>query len=477
MKRVLTSVFLFGLISILYYCSPERNYIQDNDAKLHFSLDTVYFDTIFTTIGTITKSFRVYNPHDQYLKINTIELAGGDQSVFRINVDGVAGLNFENLEIAPKDSMFVFVEATLDPNGKADILRIQDSILFSVNGNTQDVDLVAWGQDVHIIRDSILAPNTIWTADKPYLILDYMRVDTLDSLQVNEGVKVYLHRDAVIHIKGSLTVDGTLENPVEFKGDRLEEEYQELPGQWGFIFFENGSRNNTINYAIIKNGTIGLFVNSPIYEDKPVLTLTNTEIANMSYDGILARGTSILASNNVIGDCGNSCVEIQYEGAYSFTHCTMANYWNSGYSYRKAPSLLIANYISYQDSLGEIVIETSDINKANFNNCIIYGNKSNEILVCKSEDGILNYRFERILTNLDPAVYDFSRDPNFIGIINNEDPQFIDTLDIKYQLDSLSPAVDFGKLEYANQYPIDKNGIDRTIDGHPDLGAYEKIKD
>ena len=472
-------LILAGSLAMLYHCRPERSFIDDSDATLQFSLDTVYFDTIFTTVGSTTKSFRVYNPHSRFIKIEDIELAGRENSVFRINVDGLPGVEFENYEIAPKDSMYIFVEVTLDPNGSPDILRIQDSITFSVNGNLQDVDLVAWGQDVHMLRDSILDYSTTWIADKPYLIIDGILVDTLQELIIEEGVQIYLHRDAGIFVKGSLKMNGSLEHPIVVQGDRLEREFQDdpgYPGQWFGIYFAPGSYSNVIDNALIINGTFGLWADSVVNYDEPVLSISNTEINRMSYDGILARGTTLEAVNTVIGDCGNSCVELLYEGSYAFNHCTLANYWRTGFSNRKTPALYIANYFAYKDTLGEVIVETRDIVKAEFTNCIIYGSRNNEILVSKSDEGLLNYKFDKVLARLDPEEYDYNFDPNFIGIINNEDPKF-DSLHVSYELDSLSPAIDQGRLEYALEAQLDKNGNFRTADDAPDLGAYEKTWD
>ncbi|MDT8431673.1 MAG: hypothetical protein RQ746_09125 [Bacteroidales bacterium] len=476
LRKTIILLLLAGATALLYHCRPERSYIEESDAKLQFSLDTVYFDTIFTTVGTTTRSFRVYNPHSRFIKIDDIRLAG-DSSVFRINVDGKPGKLFENYEIAPNDSMYVFVEATLDPNLQG-ILRIQDSITFSVNGNLQDVDLVAWGQNVHMLRDSVLDYSTTWMADKPYLIIDYLLVDTLQELVIEEGVKIYMHRDAGIFVKGSLKMNGSLENPIVVQGDRLEREFQDdpgYPGQWFGIYFAPGSYSNVIDNALIINGTFGLWADSVVNFDAPVLTVKNTEINRMSYDGILGRGTTIEAVNTVIGDCGNSCVELLYEGSYSFNHCTLANYWPQWASNRKTPALYIANYFAIQDSPGEVIVVTRDIEKAEFTNSIVYGSRPNEILVSRSEEGLLNYKFDKVLAKLDATVYDYNFDPNFIGIISNEDPLF-DSLRVSYELDSLSPAIDQGRLEYAIGADLDKKGDFRTADEAPDLGAFERIE-
>jgi len=479
LKRIIYILVFTTILLSLYHCRPDRVYIENSDATLRFSLDTVYFDTVFTTIGTSTRSFRIYNPHSRFIMIDEIHLAGGEQSVFRINVDGSPGTRFEGYEIAPNDSMFVFVEATLDPNMSPDILRIQDSITFSVNGNLQDVDLMAWGQDVHMKKGEHITEPTVWTADKPYLIIDSLVIDTFQSLTISEGARIHMHSNAFFKVIGTIEILGDADNPVIIQGDRLEEFYSDKPGQWGFIFFQYPSTANVINHAKIINGTVGLYVNSPNYGEEPVLKISNTEINQMSYDGILAQGTSIEAYNTVIGDCGNSCVELIYEGSYRFNHCTFANYWRTFYSNRKTPAVFIANYVPIYDSVQDGYVPLpSDIEEATFTNSIIYGSRNNEILISRADEGTLNYTFDHLMARLDEEVYNFYTDPNFKSIYVNQDPMF-DSLRVSYELDSLSPAINAGDIGFATEAPLDKNGNSRLrpSDQGPDLGAYEFISE
>ncbi len=234
---------------------------RSSDARLAFSTDTVFFDTIFTSIGSITKRFRIYNNDKQPIEVSSIALAGGAQSVFRLNIDGYASNQASNIEIPPEDSLFIFVEVTLDPNNMDSILRIQDSIVFLTNGNVQDVDLVAWGQDVHILSGDTLQTTT-WINDKPYLILDYLMVDSLQTLTLEEGVRIHLHRDAWILVKGTLLANGSLEQPIVIQGDRLEYLYRDIPGQWGGVYFWPGSRENHLEHVTIKNGMYGLWADT-----------------------------------------------------------------------------------------------------------------------------------------------------------------------------------------------------------------------
>ncbi|MCK5137919.1 MAG: hypothetical protein KAR19_19185 [Bacteroidales bacterium] len=478
---VIRRILLLALISgvLFFACHPERNYIEDSKARLSFTLDTVYFDTVFTTIGTVTKSFRVKNTHNQFIRIDEIILAGGSSSVFRINVDGEPGLQFTGLEIAPRDSMYVFVEATLDPNNADDILRIQDSILFLTNGNLQDIDLVAWGQDVHIIRDSVIDVSTTWSADKPYLILNYAYVDSMSALTIEPGVKVYMHRDALLYVEGSLHVNGTQEEPVLFSGDRLEEFYDDIPGQWGFIYLSENSRDNCINYAEIRNGTMGILISaSPESGKMPDLVMTNSIIDHMSSNGIYALNANVTGANLVIGECGGSCAGLIYGGSYEFTHCTFANYWRSYFSNRQLPALYLADYFGNYDADGNLLIYTGgEFEKAEFRNSIIYGNERMELVIDSYDGQQLNYLFDHCLTRIIEDSLDYSSDPNFISIINNEDPRFVDTLPNIFELDSLSPAIDAGLPAFAVEIPFDLNGNNRLGDEAPDLGAYERIED
>jgi hypothetical protein len=463
---------------VLLACQPERSYTEDPDARLSFTLDTLFFDTVFTTIGTVTESFRVKNPHNQFIRIEEISLAGGNASVFRINVDGRPGISFSNLEIAPRDSIYIFVEATLDPNGSDGILRIQDSIIFLTNGNIQDIDLIAWGQDVHMIREEIISGTVTWTADKPYLILNYAYVDSASSLTIDAGVRVHFHRDAILYVDGTLEVKGTLDAPVRFLGDRLEEFYRDKPGQWGLIYLTENSHGNRIDYAEIFNGIFGILISAPPGSGlQPDLEITNSIINHMSANGIYALNARLTGANLVIGDCGGSCAGLIYGGTYDFTHCTFYNSWPSWYSNRQLPALFLADYFANYDDMGNLVIYSGgEFERARFRNSIIYGNERSELVIDSYDGKQLNYRFDHCLMKILTDSLDYTKDTLFTGIINNENP-LLDSIPARYALDTLSPAIDAGLPANAVSVPFDFNGNNRLADEAPDLGAFERIEE
>jgi len=469
--RFKTKYILYLLVAVaaIFSCERYETY-GEPDARLVFSTDTVFFDTIFTTMGSTTRKLKLYNGYDQSLEISSIDLAGGPSSVFRLNVDGYSSSSVTNIRIPPKDSLYLFIEVTLDPNNIDSIMVIKDSIVFNTNGNLQDVKLFAFGQDVHLFRQDTIGTTT-WVNDKPYLIMDYLIVDSLETLTIEEGVRIHLHRDAWLVLKGTLKARGSYENPIVIQGDRLEYLYRDIPGQWGSIYFWPGSKENELDHVNIKNGTIGLWADTVFTPNTPNLTIRNCIIENMSAVGIRGRGTSIHTSNTVVANCGQLSVLLEIGGSYEFYHCTVGNYW-SAFSNRITPSLAMTN--SYEDEYGGIHIRP--IEKAYFGNCIIYGNKEYEIVIDEHPDSKIPYMFDHCLIKADPEEFELDDTDHFINVINMEDPLFVDVENNNLELDTLSPAKDKAWYDLALQYPIDIKGESRLGALGPDLGAYERFE-
>lgn len=79
---IFVSVLLAVLSQLVTYCDGmDENYATGSNYNLRFSTDTVSFDTIFSTIGSTTKQFMVYNIFDKPLNIQSIELAQGEKRI------------------------------------------------------------------------------------------------------------------------------------------------------------------------------------------------------------------------------------------------------------------------------------------------------------------------------------------------------------------------------------------------------------
>jgi hypothetical protein len=479
-------------------CKKDK-VITSSGAKLSFSQDSVLFDTVFASIGSTTKLFRVHNRNNGKVNISSIRLARGDASFFRLNVDGVAGKSFSNVEIAANDSMYIFVEVTIDPNNQLNPFIYRDSILFDLNGSEQHFDLIAFGQNAyyHMPNKKIIFSNSqalnyevepcsaIWKNDKPHLIYGYAVVDSACTLTIQGGAKVYVHNGGGIWVYryGTIQVNGTHGNEVNFQGDRLEQEYKDVPGQWDRIWINEGSTQNSINYAVIKNAYIGVhagysafdgFGNTVNPSDPKHLSLTNTIIQNCSYAGILGHYYNITGGNDVVVNCGQHVLELGFGGNYAFYQSTFANYWNqtnnsSGSNARTTPSFLFNNYFN-----GNVV---SAFDSLYFGNCIFDGNLAEEFQFDTIAGGFLN-RLHFVLDHCalkTGSLQSNTKPTNICEIISgNANPMnFISPSTYNFKLNSGSAAIGQGSTSATGGYFNDINGSSFTYtNGFPNMGAY-----
>ncbi len=480
MSKLKIFLIPFILLSfIIFSCNKEDDYITSADVKLRFSCDTLLFDTVFTTLGSVTKQIMVYNPYDKPVNISSIRLGGGMQSMFRITIDGVQSVDKYNTEIAAKDSLYIFVKVTINPNNQSNPLIVNDSIIFTVNGNIQKLQLVAWGQDAyyHVPNKKIIFDdgsylsygyagcNLPWANDKPHVVYGYCVVDTDSTLIIPAGTKVHFAPNAVLWIYdgGTLNVQGNILNKVVFQGSRLDSYYRNLPGQWGKIWLSAGSKDNSINYAVIRNGGIGIQVDT-VVNNNPTLTIENTIIENMSVAGIFAQGAKIKAKNIVVANCGQYALVLSIGGDYEFLHSTFANYWK--YSYRNTPSIVLNNY--YKDY--NQIIHTRPLINAYFGNCILYGSNEEELLLDKNTNALFNFKFDHCLIRTKLNTNDVNY---YSSCIINSNPQFTDIENNNYKLKANSPAKSTGNQSVTALVPFDIEGVLRPSPAS--LGAYEFV--
>lgn len=471
------SLFLLFILMAIYGCRKDDIIITDPSVRLNFSNDTILFDTVFTTMGSVTKKLSVYNVEKNVIVISKIALAGGSNSPYQINVDGRSGTSFSNIELAGGDSLYIFVRVTIDPTNQNSPLVVQDSVIFEVNGNHQDVDLYAWGQDAHFIMPNLtiegLPPLNIiahegetlrWTNDKPYVIVGYAVVDSTASLIIDPGTRIHFYNNSGLWIyKGaSIEVNGTLDEPVIFQGTRLDEGYRDLPAQWDRIWINESSDTSRFNYAIIKNGTIGIQAETLNQSMGNSLILNNTQILNMSGWGIFTRFYQIEANNLLVANAGSSLLNLTTGGSYSFKNCTFGNYWP--YGIRKDPLLHLSNYYLNGD-----VVYTGIMENAYFGDCIFYGTQDEEILIDSIPDPVNTFKYQFKYCLLKSSLKETLITQNSYF---NEDPLFLNPYEFDFHLDTLSPAIDKGIL-MENQFPKDLDG--KLRDENPDLGAYEYV--
>lgn len=470
--------FFLLLLSVAIFAGCKKNSTDfDTSSSLYFSTDTITFDTVFTTIGSSTEYFMIYNQSNKPVNISKIYLAGGAGSNFRINIDGLTGSYLQDLEIEPNDSLFAFVEVTVDPNGLNTPLLITDSLIFETNGHVQDIDLVAYGQDAYfIIADhhvnglppyKIVAGegvDTTWDNAKPIVVYGYAIIDSTATLRITKGTNIYFHSNSGLwsYIGGNLIVTGTKDEPVIFQGDRLEAVYQNIPGQWDRIWINESSKIHKIDYAIIRNGFIG--IQSEILGGSGLncqIQIQNTKIENMSGAGILSRTSIIDGYNLLISNCQQYAAALTMGGLYQFIHSTFANYWSG--SVRQTPAVYLNNY--FMD--GKNVVYPFALVQADFVNCIIYGNLENEFLPDSVQGAAFEFHIRNSFIKTNINTQSTSR---FSSVFKNTDPLFIDYYNNDYHLDAASSAFSKGKPTSV-LFDLDGEARDALT---PTPGAYEK---
>lgn len=459
MRRALTRMYALVFAGVIFWaCRPENEEItRDPDVKLVFSADTIFFDTVFTSVGSVAKRLKVYNPSKHAVRIGEIALGRAGASAYTLHVNGQPGKRFDDVFLLGGDSLLTLVEVLIDPADENLPFLVQDSICFLVNGNLQDVKLVAWGQNALFIRKSTLPCDTVWTSHKPIVLLDTVLVDFGCTLTIEKGTRIYANRNAALLVAGSLQVNGTAGERALFTSSRLD--IQDAWGQWGGIVFLQGSRDNAINYATIRNGIFGVYVGSPDNDTIPDLILSNTIIENAAFAGLICFTSDVSATNVLINSCGQFTAALLAGGSYSFTHCTFANFTGDINPERSSPSVALSNYYGQDD------VEINEDLRVELKNSIVWGNLKDEILL--AAEGAAGFEAAIAGCLLKTANGQLAINGNIL----NKDPLFVNPSQYDYRLDTLSPAVDAGNPGFAVPYDLD--GMER--DEKPDIGAYERI--
>jgi len=484
------TIYFFMTLIMVYLCSCNKeNFYNGEDADFLFSQDTIRFDTVFTAVGSATRSFKIFNPYNETAVVSNISLENPTTSFFRLNIDGQSTNQLSDVRILPNDSIYVFAEVTVNPDSPLSNspFVIEENVNITYNDNAQQVLLQAWGQNANYITDrnrsgqlSLLSCDLgeiILDDPKPYVIHGRLLIDSC-NLILPAGTEIYVHgglvidpdvgifNDGLIAVfpDGSIQSRGTADNPVIIQGDRLEEEFSDVPGQWVGIRFLNESKNNKFEHTIIKNSIVGSRVDS-----LAELELISCTLANTSGSAIVGFHAAVTARNTQTYNNGGNAVQIVYGGNYTFDHCTFYNANNS------EPAVYMDNAIC-QDVDCVLPLLLNPLN-VTYNNCIVTGSNDDEILLIDESENpssFYNYQFNNSITRIDELLLEEGT-PDFLDhclnciVINNNDSLFLDREILDLRLDTMSIAIDNGVVV---------NGIDVDILGNPrdetpDIGCFE----
>lgn len=485
-----------AILLATFSCNKIDDFTTDSNVKLEFSLDTLRFDTVFTELGSATRFIKVYNRNDRPLRISNISIENGENTSFRLNVDGVPGNTAEEVIVWANDSIYIFAEVTVDPDQPLSIspFVIEDKILFETNGNSQSVHLEAWGQNANYFPSRfnkgvpvVLSCDNgeiVWDDEKPYVVYGEIFIDEC-VLRVNPGTRIYVHggiaqnellgvfNDGFLFTlqQGSIQMLGTKEEPIIIQGDRLEENFLDDAGQWQGIVLGKGSKNNIFRYTTIRNANFGVYVDSAA-----VATLENVDIYNTTSSGIIGFHSTINATNCLVYNNNFNSVNLVFGGDYTFNYCTIASYGVD------ANALSMSNFFCYDDPFTCQNRLDYRLN-AFFENSIMFGSKRDQLSFSDISGGQLgwfNIGFQNCIVKVDDlleereGLYASFFENQCVNCINGtrDDLLFIDENEDDYHLDSLSIA---DGAAFPNAILVDLEGKDRDTQT-PDVGCYERIE-
>lgn len=441
----------------------EDGFTTSSSDVLAFNMDTVAFDTVITLQGTATKQMVIYNHSKKQINISSIKVAGvAQKGHFHLNVDGIRGDEFQNVEIRGNDSIFVFIEAYLDEMDQNDPTLIEDYLEFVTNGVSQSVLLSAWGQDVVRVQGDTIRRNTHFTADKPYLIYDTMFVSPGVTLTLDAGATLLFHDKAAMRCAGRVLANGTAEEPVTLRGDRLDRivsstSFDIMSGQWGGVIFTPPTMGNVLKHVIMKGSTIGMHCSAYGDTTNCALKLINCVLTNSASTCLATAACYVQAIGTEFSDAAE---EVAYfaGGKVMVSQCTFTN----NYLFA-VPTRPIVNVFDVEYSNG-----TTGKIKAYFDNCILYG-MSSEI----NEGDLGNFNVYLRYCLLKSAGND---DDHFINCVWEADPCFLvqrDDYIFDYRLGNESDAIGKGNPALCPaEGRYDRYGRDRLARGAIDLGAY-----
>lgn len=459
-------------------CSDE-DFSSSPVLSLTFSTDTVKFDTIFSKVPTSTRTMWVYNRSGKDLRCTNVRLLNGNQTGYRVNVDGVylspaAGYQMQDVEIRNKDSLRVFVELTSPKTGKLEPQELSDKLLFTLeSGNTQELVLDAFSWDAEEVNNLVVSSDMTLESTSPLLVNGMIIVEEGATLTIPAGQTIYFSSNAGIEVNGTLRVEGTAEKNVTLRGSRLDNMFDYLPydlisGQWKGIHLMASSYDNYIGYADIHSTMDGIVCDESDLS-KLKLDIENSIVHNCQGYGIKAISSSVKIENCQITNTLNDCVAF-FGGNGYVGNSTLAQFYP--FDSKRGAALRFTNFFEEK---------TLPLYNLNCVNSIVTGYAEDVIMGETNEsETVFSYSFANCILRT-PEVKDEKSASFFTDIIWEEpedtvyggDKNFklvdIDTQHYDFHLSDKSKAIGAASTTYAPAN--DRDG--KTRDDKPDMGCYE----
>ncbi len=482
MRGVINRLLLIGMCALACVSCKEYQVSEDPTLRLTFSADTLCFDTILTGQGSATLLLTIYNPNSKALLIDHIWME--ENRYFRINIDGEQQIeNLTNLPVYGGDSLFVFVRVTDfgEVDGNIPVI-IEDLLHFHLSsGVKQSVVMQAYGQNVIRLgkagngRQDYASYH--FTAERPYLLFDTIVVH--GNLTIDAGSTLYMHNGACLYAGGDVNAEGTINQPILIRGDRLDNLFDSVPylyagGSWNGIYLQSDKpQNYNFSYVDILSGNIGLYCYCAS-EEKPLSTLRmdGCRIHNHTLYGLVLVHTDAVVTNTEISNCASYCVYCS-GGTHDFIHSTIASYFGAT-NIRIQTTSKTESAAVFIDNLQKTGAQTI----SSFYNSIITGYLTNQLVVATPFDYYYPGRFVGNYLKTDSLSFPHAKSNVYwhaedtMAVFRNSYYKYKEYVYYNFRLDTLSPARNIGDSLLALPYPTDRDGHSRAH-CKPDAGCYQ----
>lgn len=469
MKKIVYIVwcFVFCVWCLATFTSCRNEQVSsDPSLRLIFSVDTLRFDTVFTTLGSATKSVTLYNRNSNAIVIDKV--TQDKQKYFYINFDGETQLSKMGGQINGGDSLILFVRVNIDPQDATSPVLVEDMLRFEVNGNSYPLALEAYGQDVEKISSPTRCTtydNVTFTAEKPYLIYDTVRVT--QSLVMNAGARLYFHQGGTLIVEGDALIGESNGAPIRCISDRIDNLFDKVPyayaaGGWNGIYLlrkkDAPVHSYTLHNLEVVSGTNGLqCINEDSLPPYPKVEMNACCVHNQAGNGLTLRYMDANVTNTELSNCAGYCAYL-LGGEQTFVHTTFASFFGSTNVRIQSVGRLVDNavLVDNTDSLMDY--------KASFINCVIAGLGKENLVFARPIDSTYA---GTIVGNYIQAPTDTAK----IFVNTYFEYQKYDYYD--FHLAPMSPARGIADSAMAIPYAVDRDGLARDA-SHPSAGCYEK---
>lgn len=451
MKKIM-AIFVAAALGAAATSCIEDGFTSSPSCQPVPSCDTLKMGTLYTGEGSATHRLTLRNPNGKGLAIEDISLSGDMAKYFRLNVDGLSGSRFSNVEIRANDSIYVFVEATLPENDSDSPVGVTSLLDITCNGVRRSIVITADALDVTTLDNAVISADTRIDSRRPVRVKGPLTVAEGATLTLAPGTLMLFHDKASLDVKGRLVSDGTSENPVTLTGDRIDNVVGDIPfdlmsRQWEGVFID-GEGRHSLSHTVIKNTWYGVC----LY--RGTLEMVNCVLRNSGQTVLQASaGTRVEAVGCELAE-GAWGVVLLAGGDHYFNHCTLANYYL--FSAIRGP-LFAEDWTS----------EGSEKAKAELTNCILYGLAGGELWQGSLDDTEVYLR--RCLLGSSG-----SDDGHFLNCLWGQDPLYRTVREdyvFDYRLKPDSPAAGAADPSLADpRAAFDRYGLPRG--SSPDLGAY-----